>query len=545
MTKCRNLNVFSLYRMKRLLVVAAALSLAVSCTRDRVDVGRLVENYALVTIPAPDLTGITDNGKEVLRLYRMAADEVDQIYWRQYFGDGEAFLGALADPSEKLYAEINYGPWDRIDGKPFLPGYGSKPEGACFYPADMTAEEFGKWDNPDKNSPYTLVQRADDGTLKTVWYHDAYADRIAQIEAYLQRAADVTIKESVRHYLLQLIEGLKTDDYYESNKAWLEMNDSKMDLVLGPIEAVDDAVYGTKASYGAYVLLKNLQRTEELDALSARMPELQQMLPGDPANHDFVPGAESDIFSCNVLYCSGYTNAGFKVIGINFPYDAKVQEELGTRTIIFDNIIREKFNRTVHPVGSALLEDVYQPHVDAGAFYWIIVFREIAKGLGVKETVNGKGTVAEALGNEALVLEKAKSNVLGAWLCAQEAEAYHISALFQKEDVLTTFVTNTIRSTRFGAADPTGVANILVYNYLLASKAITWNPSGRYSIDYDKTWKALEELGAEILRIQAHGDLEAARAWVAKYGVAGPESLSDKRLLEHAGIPVDLRFTYE
>ena len=545
MTKCRNLNVFSLYRMKRLLVVAAALSLAVSCTRDRVDVGRLVENYALVTIPAPDLTGITDNGKEVLRLYRMAADEVDQIYWRQYFGDGEAFLGALADPSEKLYAEINYGPWDRIDGKPFLPGYGSKPEGACFYPADLTAEEFGKWDNPDKNSPYTLVQRADDGTLKTVWYHDAYADRIAQIEAYLQRAADVTIKESGRHYLLQLIEGLKTDDYYESNKAWLEMNDSKMDLVLGPIEAVDDAVYGTKASYGAYVLLKNLQRTEELDALSARMPELQQMLPGDPANHDFVPGAESDIFSCNVLYCSGYTNAGFKVIGINFPYDAKVQEELGTRTIIFDNIIREKFNRTVHPVGSALLEDVYQPHVDAGAFYWIIVFREIAKGLGVKETVNGKGTVAEALGNEALVLEKAKSNVLGAWLCAQEAEAYHISALFQKEDVLTTFVTNTIRSTRFGAADPTGVANILVYNYLLASKAITWNPSGRYSIDYDKTWKALEELGAEILRIQAHGDLEAARAWVAKYGVAGPESLSDKRVLEHAGIPVDLRFTYE
>ena len=531
--------------MKRFILVAATLALAVSCAQERVDVGRLVDNYALVTIPAPDLTGITDNGKEVLRLYRMAADEVDKIYWKQYFGDGEAFLGALADPSEKLYAEINYGPWDRIDGKPFLPGYGAKPAGACFYPADMTAEEFDAFADPAKSSPYTLVQRADDGSLKTVWYHDAYADRIATIEGYLQRAADVTIKESVRHYLLQLIEGLKTDDYYQSNKAWLEMNDSKMDLVLGPIEAEDDAVYGAKASYGAYVLLKNLQRTEELDALSARMPELQQMLPGDPANHDFVPGAESDIFSCNVLYCSGYTNAGFKVIGINFPYDAKVQEELGTRTIIFDNIIREKFNRTVHPVGSALLEEVYHPHVDAGAFYWIIVFREIAKGLGVKETVNGKGTVAEALGNEALVLEKAKSNVLGTWLCAQEAEAYHISALFQKEDVLTTFVTNTIRSTRFGVADPTGVANIIVYNYLLASKAITWNPSGRYSIDYDKTWKALEELGAEILRIQAHGDLEAARDWVAKYGVAGPESLSDKRVLENAGIPVDLRFTYE
>ncbi len=525
------------------LVLSALLTL--SCTGNQADVDRLVENYALVTIPAPDLTGITDNGKEVLRLYRKAADEVDKIYWQQYFGDGPAFLGALTDPAGKLYAEINYGPWDRIDGKPFLPGYGSKPAGACFYPADLTAEEFQAWANPDKSSPYTLVQRADDGSLRTVWYHDAYAEPIARIGEYLHRAADVTIKESVRNYLLAMIEGLRTDNYYDSYKAWLEMNDSKMDLVIGPIEAADDALFGTKASYGAYVLLKNLQRTEELNALSARMPQLQALLPGDPANHAFTPGAESDIFSCNVLYCSGYTNAGYKVIGINFPYDTKVQEELGTRTIIFDNVIREKFNRTVHPVGSALLEEVYQPHVDASAFYWLIVFREIAKGLGVKETVNGKGTVAEALAGEALTLEKAKSNVLGTWLCAQEAENYQISALFQKEDVLTTFVTNTIRSTRFGAADPTGIANIIVYNYLLESKAITWNPSGRYSIDYDRTWQALETLGAEILRIQAHGDVDAARAWVSKYGVAGPESLSDKRVLETAGIPVDIRFQYE
>ena len=532
--------------MKRLVTIGMVLTMmVVSCTQERADVDRLVENYALVTIPAPDLTGITDNGKEVLKLYRKAADEVDKIYWQQYLGDKEHFIGFLKTESEKLYAEINYGPWDRIDGKAFLPGYGTKPAGARFYPADMTADEFHYWNNPDKNSPYTLVERADNGSLKTVWYHDAYADEISRIEGYLNRAADVTIKESVRKYLLKMIQGLKTDDYYESMKAWLEMNDSKMDLVIGPIEAVDDALYGTKASYGAYVLLKNLQRTDELNALSARMPELQKMLPGDPANHKFVPGSESDIFSCNVLYCSGYTNAGFKVIGINFPYDAKVQEELGTRTIIFDNIIREKFNRTVHPVGSALLEEVYQPHVDASAFYWLIVFREIAKGLGVKETVNGKGTVAEALGNEALALEKAKSNVLGAWLCAQEAEAYNISALFQKEDVLTTFVTNTIRSTRFGAADPTGIANIFVYNYLLESKAIVWNPSGRYSIDYDRTWQALETLGAKILDIQAHGDIKSAHETLVKYGIAGPESLSDKRVLEQAGIPVDIRFTYE
>ena len=532
--------------MRKLAAAVALLSLlAVSCETHRTKADRLVENYAVVKIPAPDLSGITDNGKEVLNLYRFAADEVDKIYWKQNFGEKDAFLASLSDPATKLYAEINYGPWDRIDGKPFVEGYAAKPAGSCFYPADMTAAEFDALADPAKHSPYTLVQRAGDGSLKTVWYHDAYAESIDKIADYLKAAADITIKPSVREYLLKKIEGLRTDDYYASDKAWLEMTDSKMDLVIGPNEAVDDALYGTKASYGAYVLLKNLERTEELNALSARLPEFQEMLPGDPAHRAFVPGSESDIFSCNVLYCSGYTNAGFKVIAINFPYDAKVQEELGTRTILFDNIIREKFNRTVHPVGRALLEDVYQPHVDASAFYWLIVFREIAKGLGVKETINGKGTVAEALGNEALAVEKAKSNVLGTWLCAQEAEAYHISALFQKEDVLTTFVTNTIRSTRFGAADPTGIANIIVYNYLLESKAISWNASDRYSIDYDKTWQALETLGSEILRIQAHGDIDAVHAWVKKYGIAGPESLSDKRILENAGITVDIRFNYE
>ena len=298
--------------MKKLTIAWLILALvAVSCGPKRTTAARLAENYAEVTIPAPDLSGITDNGKEVLNLYRFAADEVDKIYWQQNFGDKEALLSSLEDPAAKLYAEINYGPWDRIDGEPFVEGYGPKPAGARFYPADMTAEEFEAFADPDKNSPYTLIVR-DGDSLKTVWYHDAYAESIGKIADYLQAAADITIKPSVRDYLLKKIDGLKSDNYYDSDKAWLEMTDSKMDLVIGPNEAVDDALYGNKASYGAYVLLKNLQRTEELNALSARLPEFQQMLPGDPAFHDFVPGAESDIFSCNVIYYGGYTNAGFQ-----------------------------------------------------------------------------------------------------------------------------------------------------------------------------------------------------------------------------------------
>ena len=191
--------------MKRILIALSLIALASCHQEQRTDMDRLLGQYATVTIPAPDLSGITDNGKEVLRLYRLAADEVDKIYWKQNFGDGEMFLATLNDPGQRQYAQINYGPWDRISGKAFVSGYGAKPAGACFYPADMTADEFQKLDAPDKNSPYTLIER-DGSSLKTVWYHDAYAQNIANIEQYLERAADVTIKESVRTYLLKKIE---------------------------------------------------------------------------------------------------------------------------------------------------------------------------------------------------------------------------------------------------------------------------------------------------------------------------------------------------
>ena len=532
--------------MKKLAIalVCAAALLAVSCGQDRTKAARLLEDYALVTVPAPDLSGITDNGKEVLNLYRFIADEADAIYWEQNFGPKWIFED-VEDPAEKEFAYVNYGPWNRIDKQPFVEGYGPKPEGACFYPADMTDEEFQAIADPAKYSPYTLIRREEDGSLKVVWYHDAYQERVEKMAHMLNAAADITIKASVREYLLKMADALRTDHYYEAEKAWLQMTDSKMDLVVGPNETIDDDLYGIKASYGAYVLLKNLDRTVSLQALSARVPELQASLPGEAIYHGFVPGAASDIFSCDVIYYGGYTNAGYKNIAINFPYDSRVQEEYGTRTILFDNIIREKFNRTVFPTGMHLFEGTDQSHLDANAFYWNIVFREVAKGLGVKETITGKGAVADALGNEALTLEKAKSNVLGAYLCMREVDDHRIDALIMKEDVTATFVANVIRSARFGFGDATGRSNLIIYNYLTEQGAIARKASGKYAIDYAKTEEAIASLGAQILKLQALGDRAAATEFVQKYAYVASAIKADIVNLELEKIPVDIRLTYE
>lgn len=531
--------------MKKLMIALLAASLlVVSCDRHRTKAERLLENYALVTIPAPDLSGITDNGKEVLNLYRFAADQADEIYWEQSFGRKDVFDN-LEDAAQREYAMLNYGPWDRIDNKAFIQGYGERPAGANFYPKDMTDEEFAKLEDPDKNSPYTIIRRNQDGNLEVVWYHEAFAGNVEKIASLLQAAANITIKPSVREYLLKMAEAVQADDYFESEKAWLDMTDSKMDLVIGPLETIDDQRYGIKASYGAYVLLKNLERTASLQALCDRLPELQASLPGNPEHSAFVPGKASNIFSCDAIYYGGFPNAGYKVIAVNFPYDARVQEQYGTRTILFDNIIREKFNRTVFPVGALLFEADDQAHMDASAFYWDIVYREVAQSLGVKETINGKGEVAQALGVEALTIEKVKANVLGSYLCIKDVETHKVDALIMKADVIATFVANVIRSTRFGWGDATGRANLIIYNFLVEKGAIARKNSGKYDINYAKTEEALAALAARILEIQATGDREGAGALVEKYAKVVPSIQQDVVALELEAIPVDIRFEYE
>ena len=255
-----------------------------------------VDAYAVFQIGSPYMEGISDNGKEVLNLFRKAADEADNIFWQQTFGDKNAIL-SLPDGAAKDLALINYGPWDRMDNNaPFIEGYGERPAGANFYPADMTKEEFDALEDPDKFSPYTIIRRGEDGKLKVVWYHEAYKESIDKICGYLESAATMTIKESVRNYLLKRVEALRTDSYKESDYAWMDMKDSKMDLVIGPIENYEDGIYGLKTSYECFILLKDLKKTEELTKYISMLPELQKSLPCPEEYKTFVPGTESDMF---------------------------------------------------------------------------------------------------------------------------------------------------------------------------------------------------------------------------------------------------------
>lgn len=531
--------------MKKVFILTVlVLSLAVSCKEKKSPFERNLAEYAVVKIPAPDLSGITDNGKEVLNLYRFAAKEIDAIYWEQYFGD-KSQLDTISDPAQRNYALINYGPWDRFTGKSFVAGYDDRRPGAGFYPEDMSVAQFEAWENPDKNSPYTLVRRAADGSLETVWYHDAYKEHIEKIASCLTAAADITIKPSVKDYLLKKVEALKTDDYYASEIAWLEMDDSKMDLVIGPDEAVDDQLLGIKRSYEAFVLLKNASSTEELTQYVSRIGEFQQELPGDPAYKQFQPGSGSNIFSCDALYYAGKANAGVKVIALNLPFDPKVQEERGTRTILLENVIKAKYNAIIFPAGEVLLETGEDVQTSSDAFFWNIALREVSHGLGVKETVNGKGSVESALGNMAQTFEEMKANVAGVLQVCKLQDHYDIHHIFTKKDALTTFFVSLVRSERFGEGSALGRANIAIYNYLQEAGAFSRKASGKYTLDYKKMEEALSDLTALILKTQATGDYEFACEFEKKYSKRNENYAADRLNLGIEGIPADIRFEFE
>ena len=318
-----------------------------------------------------------------------------------------------------------------------------------------------------------------------------------------------------------------------------------MDLVIGPNEAADDQLLGLKRSYEAFVLLKNEARTDELMQYVSRIGEFQQDLPGDPAYKTFQPGAGSNIFSCDAIYYAGKANAGIKVIALNLPFDTYVQRDHGTRTILLENVIKAKYNHIVAPAGEVLLSPEYTGNLSSEAFFWNTVFREVAHGLGVKETVNGKGSVESALRNTAPTLEEVKANAAGILMVCRLQDHYDIHHILTKEDALTTYFASLLRSARFGEASALGRANLIIYNYLREAGAFQRKASNQYTLDFAKMEQALSDLTALVLKTQATGDFAFASDLEARYGRRSADLDADRHSLSLERIPADIRFDFK
>ena len=500
-----------------------------------------VEEYAPFELSSPLAAQLSDSERQIVELFFQIGQIADELFWQQTFGD-KSLMDRLEDPYAKQFAYINYGPWDRLDdNKPFIDGYGAKPDVCTYYPADITLEEFNAYDDPNKSSWYTVLRRDENGRLKTVWYHEEYAEQVNRMCELMQQAADLAEDPGLKNYLLERIKAFRTDDYLASDLAWMDMKDSRIDFVVGPIESYDDKFQETKTSYEAFILLKDTERSKDLAKFVAMLPALQKELPCKPEYKTFVPGTSSDLNVYDVVYYAGDCNAGSKTIAINLPNDERVHAMKGTRRLQLRNSMQAKFDKILLPIGELILAPEEHEHLKFDAFFWNVTFHEVAHGLGIKETINGKGSVDAAMGTEKTSWEEAKADILGLFMVCRLIEKGEITNI-SVEDAITTYIAGILRSVRFGAASSHGKANMMCFNFMEQQGAFSRNAEGLYQIDFEKSKAAVNAWADLILTTQGNGDVAFATEFRAKNGGITPALQADLDRINAAGIPKDIQF---
>lgn len=526
-----------------LLGVATVASTLFSCNTQQQEspMKAKVEEYAQVELKSDLVNNLNDKEKELVKIFFQVGEITDDLFWQQTFGD-KSQLDTITDNYAKEFAMIHYGAWDRLDNnKPFLAGYDEKPAVCNYYPHDITAEEFDAFEDANKNSWYTVIRRNEDGSLKSVWYHEAYAEEIGRICALLEKAVTLAEDPGLKNYLEKRIEAFKTDDYLESDLAWMDMKDSKIDFVTGPIESYDDKFQETKASYESFILLKDEARSKDLAKFVAMLPALQKELPCAPEYKTFVPGTSSDLNVYDAVYYAGDCNAGSKTIAINLPNDERVHALKGTRRLQLRNSMKAKFDKILMPIGQLIVTPEQQKYLNFDAFFWNVTFHEVAHGLGVKQTINTNESVDAVMGTEKTSWEEAKADILGLFMVTKLIEMGEITNI-TAEDAIATYIAGILRSVRFGAASSHGKANMMCFNYMEKAGAFSRDTKGQYVIDFGKAKEAMNGWAALILQTQGDGNVEFATKYRAENGGITPALQADLDKINGAGIPRDITF---
>jgi len=499
-----------------------------------------VEQYKSFKL-STDISKLSDNQKKMLSYLFDVAKIMDDIFWKEAYGDKNALLDSIKDEYTKQYAEINYGPWDRLDNdKPFVKGFGEKPKGANFYPADITKDEFEQFENTVKEGQYNILRRDSTGRLYTIAYHDFFKEDIDKAAALLDSAAELAENAGFKKYLSLRAKALRTDDYFESDMAWMDMKTNPIDFVVGPIENYEDALYGFKSTHEAYILIKDMEWSKRLAKYAKLLPELQTKLPVEDKYKQEKPGGNSDLNAYDVVYYAGDCNAGSKTIAINLPNDERVQLKKGSRRLQLKNAMKAKFDHILVDISNILITKDQRKHVKFQSFFENTMFHEVAHGLGIKNTIDGKSTVREAIKEKYSALEEGKADILGLFMVTQLKEMGELDVDLM--DNYVTFMAGIFRSIRFGGSSAHGKANLIRFNYFKEKGAFTRNEEGTYSINFDKMQEAMKSLSALILKIQGDGDYNAAAKLVKEKAVIGEQLQKDLDRLNIAGIPVDIVF---
>jgi hypothetical protein len=503
-------------------------------------IGKNLAGYATVRLTT-DLNHLNDSDKKVIPLLIEAAKIMDTLFWLQTYGNPDSLLKATTDEKARQFIMVNYGPWDRLNNDtPFLSGVGPKPPGANFYPHDMTKEELEKSNVKDKMGQYSVIRRDSAGKLFSLSYHIVYKDYLERAANYLKQAARITTNPEFQQFLRLRANALTTDNFDPSDIAWMDMKTNPIDIIIGPIENYEDGLYNTRNAYESYILIKDTAWSRRLSKYVAMLPELQKGLPVDPKYKNESPGSSSQLAAFDVIYYAGHGNSGGKTIAVNLPNSEILQKSKGTRRSQLKNAMRAKFDKIMMPIAQELIDPSQLGQVQFDAFFSNVMFHEVAHGLGIKNTVDGKSTVRLALQEQGSWLEEAKADILGLYMVSKLVEKGELPGPI--ENYFTTFMAGILRSVRFGAGEAHGKANMLCFNFFQEKGAFEKTSGGHYKVNYDKLRMAMNELSNVILTLQGNGDKAGVASLQQQKAIVNPDLQKDLDRLQQKGIPVDVVF---
>jgi hypothetical protein len=503
----------------------------------------LLDNYAEVALN-PDLSKLEPWEHEIMPILIECADIMDDIFWKQAYGDKQELLKNIDKELEKKYALINYGPWDRLNNnQAFIAGFEEKSKGANFYPDDMTSEEFDKLENESKFNKYSLIQRNNDGSLFSVPYYEAFGKELTRAAQLLKKAAEIAKNESMKTYLNLRAEALLCDNYYESDLAWLDMKDNNIDIVIGPMDNYEDDLYGLRRAHQAMIIIKVKEESKDIVKYLDFLPEIQKGIPVPGLYKKEKPRTYNEIFVYDALYYAGQYNAGGKFIALNLPDDLDVFAEKGTRKMYIKNIMQAKFEKILMPVAELLIDDEQLKHITFDAFFVNVMCREMGYELGIQNLVSDpKITVWDALGDKYFLMEETKADIMSLHIARKLHEKGVLSEV-SLEDLYVSFLASIFRTVRFGTSSPHAKANMLCFNFFNKNNVLIYNEeNGKYSIKTDKMMEVIDKMLAKIIIIQGDGNYDEAKTWIDNDANIKALLKKDLEKLNKAKIPVDLIF---
>jgi hypothetical protein len=499
---------------------------------------------------------LNDNQMKVVKHLYNAAVITDSLFLRQVYNNNREIRDELRQRSDRegrLTLElfnIMFGPFNRLEeDEPFY-GDHEKPEGANYYPMDMTREEFNQWlaDHPDQSesftSEYTIIRREND-RLVAIPYSEFYSDALTAAAGELRQAAEFADNSTLKKYLTTRAEAFLSNDYYESDMAWMDLEDHTIEVVIGPYEVYEDKLFNYKAAFETFITIRDPEESEKVERFAGYLTDMERNLPIPDEYKNFDRGLDSPIVIAQELFSAGDTKAGVQTLAFNLPNDERVRKAKGSKKVMLKNVNEAKFEKILLPIARQVLTEAQVNSVTFDAFFNHVLMHEMSHGIGPGYiSIGGEDMeVRDALKETYSTIEECKADILGMYNNVFMIEKGEFPAEFEQE-VWVTFLAGTFRSVRFGIEEAHGAGNAIIYNYLLENGAYEYDTSeNRIRVNSSRIGTVLEELAREVLMIQAEGNYEAAVELIDTYAVRS-ESM-DFLIGKLNDIPVDIKPVYQ